>query len=152
MNKVFETNKNAMIITKSSKYFVLAKIVTVITLALFFIFFSNVTFLHYWDGKKITSSSVSTSESGKLLLPAIIICREIAYNKQTEMYKLEDFLNNTMDLVYYVDDENYMPIESNSTLLKRESVYSLNRGNCYVLKYLKEVNNLKYEKNFVHSF
>ena len=68
------------------------------------------------------------------------------------MYKLEDFLNNTMDLVYYVDDENYIPIESNSTLLKRESVYSLNRGNCYVLKYLKEVNILSYEKNFVHSF
>ena len=149
---MFETNKNAMIIEKSSKYFVLAKIVTVITLALFFMFFSHVTFLHYWDGKIITSSSVSSSESGKLLLPAIIICRKKAYNKQTEMYKLEDFLNNTMDLVYYVDDENYMPIESNSTLLKRESVYSVNRGNCYVLKYLKEVNNLKYEKNFVHSF
>ena len=123
-----------------AKLFVLCRIITISILAICFIFFSYITFKHFIDGKTVTSSNIAVSDDGVQVLPAIIICREKAYDRHTEMYRLDDFLNNTMKLQYYLDDENYIPIEENSTQLKRESVYSITRGHCVVLKYIKKVN------------
>ena len=58
------------------------------------------------------------------------------------MYKLDDFLSNTMKLHYAIRDEEYNPVEENSTKLKRQHVYSATRGHCIVLKYTKEVSKL----------
>ena len=84
-------------------------------------------------------------------MPAIIICREKAYDRVTDMSKLDDFLSNTMKLEYYVDDETHNPIDDNSTDLKREAVYSVNRGHCVVLRYTKEVTDLNIYDNHRYS-
>ena len=121
------------------KCFMLCRITTVIILTVFFVSSSLIIFKQYIEGKTITSSGIILNTKGKQVLPAIIICREKAYDKVTDMSKLNDFLNNTMKLEYYVDDEVYNPIEDNSTHMIRERVYSINRGHCVVLKYIKEV-------------
>ena len=80
------------------------------------------------------------TEQGVQNFPAFIICREEPYidgNKQ--MSNLSDFLNNTLYLSYHVYDPTGF-IELNSMLLKREYVYSITRGMCYILKYTEKVN------------
>ena len=134
-----------------SKYFLLCKVATVVVLATFFVTFSRITFDHYLAGKTITSSSIAVTEDESQVLPAIIVCRKKAFNEHREMFTLEDFLNNTMKLEYYMDDENWNPVELNSTKLKRVSIYSVTRGHCIVLKYLPKVfskNTLCYEQEF----
>ena len=124
------------------KCFIFLKVATGILLALFFFFNSWIIFIHYIEGKTITSSNVVINKKGKQLLPAIVVCRKKAYGSTREMSRLEDFLNNTMNLLYYVRDEEYNWIERNSTKFIWGSVYSYNRGHCYVLKYIKEVTHI----------
>ena len=119
------------------KLFSICRIVTVTLLTMFFALNSFVIFEHFISGKTITSSSVVISDKGKQVLPALIICREKAFTKKGKpMFKLADYLENTMSLTYNTSKMfgDYGVIE-NSTL----SVYSMNRGRCEVLKYTKEV-------------
>ena len=74
-------------------------------------------------------------------MPAIIICRENAYTDvNRDMLTLNDFINNTFDLVYdlYHDKESD-PIAENSTNIRREYIYSFTRGYCYILKFIPKV-------------
>ena len=124
------------------KYSRLLRIVIVSVLTTLFVLNSNVIFEHYISGKTITSSSILINPKEVQMLPAIIICREKAYNKHAEMFHLSDYLDNTMTFVYYVDgnkNENGEAIEDNSTFLRHEWIYSYSRGYCVVLKYIKEV-------------
>ena len=123
------------------KLFSICRIVTVTLLTMFFALNSFVIFEHFISGKTITSSSVVVSDRGRLVLPALIICREKAFTiKGLPMFKLTDYLQNTMSLNYAVSElfGDYAMLE-NSTVLKKEHVYSINRGHCEVLKYTKEV-------------
>ena len=122
-----------------AKCFMLCRIATGLLLTFFFVLNSLLIFHQYIGKKTITSSSITLNQKGTQVLPAMIICREKAYDKVTKMSNLDDFLNNTMKLTYYIYDEQYNQIEDNSTALQRERVYSINRGHCVVLKYLKEV-------------
>ena len=121
------------------QYFSICRIITVIVLVILFALNSYVIFKHFIEGKTVVSSSISINEKGVQTLPAIIICRERAYNERTEMFKLSDYFSNTLFLDYEIEDDNLKIIAQNSTLLKHEEIYSFNRGRCIVLKYLKAV-------------
>ena len=101
---------------------------------------SWIIFDHYAAKKMVTSSNIVMSKDGVQKFPAIIICRDKPYDDpKKDMSKLEDFIANTLSLYYWV----YGPtgyIDTNSTLLKREYVYSISRGMCYVLKFTGAVN------------
>ena len=121
---------------------------------MFFALNSFVIFEHFISGKTITSSSVVVSDRGKLVLPALIICREKAFTiKGMPMFKLTDYLQNTMSLNYSVSElfGDYAMLE-NSTALKKEHVYSINRGHCEVLKYTKEVILEQNQENELNKF
>ena len=121
------------------QFFLIVKIATGTLLAMFFALNSWIIFHHYIEGKTVTSSSILINPKGKQVMPAILICRETAYDTVRSMARLDDYLNNTMKLIYYIDDEEGNPVEANSTYLKSASVYSLTRGHCYILQYTKEV-------------
>ena len=86
-----------------------------------------------------------------LKLPAIIICRELAFSDDTkDMSKLEEYLDNTLDLNYTIYNQesvfldnhgarNDTFLDSNSTDFKIEYVYSYSNGLCYKFQFLKEV-------------
>ena len=123
------------------KIFSIFRIITVTLLTMLFAFNSYVIFEHFISGKTITSSSVVVSDKGKQVLPALIICREKAFTKKGKsMFNLTDYLNNTLQLSYSVAGlfPDYVDL-SNSRDVKKEHVYSVNRGHCEVLKYTKEV-------------
>ena len=86
----------------------------------------------------VSSSTIVKVE--EQTMPAIIICRENAFAEvNRDMLKLDDFLNNTLDLAYDVMDKNAYPIAYNSTEIRREYIYSFTRGHCYVLKFIPKV-------------
>ena len=124
-----------------TKLFKVAKVTTV--LILFGLFCSNsyMIFEQYIGKKTVTSSNVVAVETNMQAMPAIVICRENAFTDVTkDMSKLDAFLDNTLNLIYYVDDNNdNIYLETNSSALKREYVYSFTRGLCYVLKYIPKV-------------
>ena len=124
-----------------TKLFKVAKVTTV--LVLFGLFCSNsyMIFEQYIGKKTVTSSNVVAVETNTQAMPAIVICRENAFTDVTkDMSKLDAFLDNTLNLIYYVDDNNdNIYLETNSSALKREYVYSFTRGLCYVLKYIPKV-------------
>ena len=124
--------------------FKIAKITTV--LVLFGLFCSNsyMIFEQYIGKKTVTSSNVVAVKTNTQAMPAIVICRENAFTDvKKDMSKLDAFLDNTLSLTYYVDDNNdgvfEHYLETNASMLKRESVYSFTRGLCYVLKYIPKV-------------
>ena len=121
------------------QFFLIVKIDTATILSIFFALNSWIIFHHYIDGKTVTSSSILINPKGKQVMPAIIICREMAYDTVRSMARVDDFLYNTMKLIYHLDDEEGNPVEANSTYLKSSSVYSLTRVHCYILQYTKEV-------------
>ena len=118
-----------------------AKITTV--LVLFGLFCSNsyMIFEQYIGKKTVTSSNVVAVETNTQAMPAIVICRENAFTDvKKDMSKLDAFLDNTLSLNYAVDDNNdEIYLETNSSALRREYVYSFTRGLCYVLKYIPKV-------------
>ena len=123
------------------KLFSICRIVTVTLLTTFFAMNSFVIFEHFISGKTLTSSSVVISDKGTQVLPALIICRDRAFNiKGMPMFKLTDYLENTLKLNYTATKAygDYGVIENTTSLLK-ESIYSMNRGHCEVLKYTPEV-------------
>ena len=124
-----------------TKLFKVAKVTTV--LVLFGLFCSNsyMIFEQYIGKKTVTSSNVVAVETNMQAMPAIVICRENAFTDvKKDMSKLDAFLHNTLNLTYYVDDNNdEIYLETNSSALKREYVYSFTRGLCYVLKYIPKV-------------
>ena len=126
---------------RKTNIFKVAKITTV--LVLFGLFFSNsyMIFEQYIGKKTVTSSNVVAVETNTQAMPAIVICRENAFTDVTkDMSKLDAFLDNTLSLNYAVDDNNdEIYLETNSSALKREYVYSFTRGLCYVLKYITKV-------------
>ena len=114
--------------------FTLLKIITGISLTAFFVLNSWIIFLNYLEGATVTSSSVVLNKQ-KLKLPAIIICRENAYNIKKYMGKLDEFLENTAKLKYDIEDPGGDYLDSNSTQLEKTSIFSVNRGHCHVVKY-----------------
>ena len=124
--------------------FTVAKVTT--ALILFGLFCSNsyMIFEQYIGKKTVTSSNVVAVKTNTQAMPAIVICRENAFTDvKKDMSKLDAFLDNTLSLIYYVDDNNdgvfEHYLETNASMLKRESVYSFTRGLCYVLKYIPKV-------------
>ena len=121
--------------------FKVAKVATV--LILFGLFCSNsyIIFEQYIGKKTVTSSNVVAVKTNTQAMPAIVICRENAFTDvKKDMSKLDAFLDNTLSLIYYVDDNNdNIYLETNASVLKREYVYSFTRGLCYVLKYIPKV-------------
>ena len=129
---------------EKTNLFKIAKITTV--LVLFGLFCSNsyMIFEQYIGKKTVTSSNVVAVKTNTQAMPAIVICRENAFTDvKKDMSKLDAFLDNTLSLIYYVDDNNdgvfEHYLETNASMLKRESVYSFTRGLCYVLKYIPKV-------------
>ena len=129
---------------EKTNLFKIAKITTV--LVLFGLFCSNsyMIFEQYIGKKTVTSSNVVAVKTNTQAMPAIVICRENAFTDvKKDMSKLDAFLDNTLSLTYYVDDNNdgvfEHYLETNASMLKRESVYSFTRGLCYVLKYIPKV-------------
>ena len=121
--------------------FTVAKVTTALILFGLFCANSYMIFEQYIGKKMVTSSNVVVIETEKQTLPAIVICRENAFTDgQKDMSKLDAFLDNTLNLIYYVDDNNDgIYLETISSTLKRESVYSFTRGFCHVLKYMPKV-------------
>ena len=126
---------------RKTNIFKVAKITTV--LVLFGLFCSNsyMIFEQYIGKKTVTSSNVVAVETNMQHMPAIVICRENAFTDvKKDMSKLDAFLDNTLSLNYAVDDNNdEIYLETNSSALRREYVYSFTRGLCYVLKYIPKV-------------
>ena len=121
------------------KFFLIIKIATGIVLLACFTLNSWAIFKNYVDGNTVTSTNIEINIRGKQILPAIVICREKAYDSVRYMSKLEDFLDNTMQLSYHFLDDNGNFINKDSTALKQEHVYSIGLGHCMVLKYKREV-------------
>ena len=121
--------------------FTVAKVTTALTLFGLFCANSYMIFEQYIGKKMVTSSNVVAVETNTQAMPAIVICRENAFTDVTkDMSKLDAFLDNTLSLNYAVDDNNdEIYLETNSSALKREYVYSFTRGLCYVLKYIPKV-------------
>ena len=121
--------------------FTVAKVTTALILFGLFCANSYMIFEQYIGKKTVTSSNVVAVETNTQAMPAIVICRENAFTDVTkDMSKLDAFLDNTLSLIYYVDDNNdEIYLETNSSALKREYVYSFTRGLCYVLKYIPKV-------------
>ena len=121
--------------------FTVAKVTTALILFGLFCANSYMIFEQYIGKKTVTSSNVVAVETNMQAMPAIVICRENAFTDVTkDMSKLDAFLDNTLYLIYYVDDNNdNIYLENNSSALKREYIYSFTRGLCYVLKYIPKV-------------
>ena len=118
------------------------KLIELITAIILFSLFcvNSWLILSQFVGRKMVSSSTIV-RAEKQTMPAIIICRENAYTDVSrDMLTLNDFINNTFDLVYdlYHDKESD-PIAENSTNIRREYIYSFTRGHCYVLKFIPKV-------------
>ena len=121
--------------------FTVAKVTTALILFGLFCANSYMIFEQYIGKKTVTSSNIVAVETNMQVMPAIVICRENAFTDVTkDMSKLDAFLDNTLSLNYAVDDNNdEIYLETNSSALKREYVYSFTRGLCYVLKYIPKV-------------
>ena len=122
-------------------FFTVARVTTVLVLFGLFCANSYMIFEQYIGKKMVTSSNVLVVKNNIQAMPAIVICRENAFTDVTkDMSKLDAFLDNTLNLNYAVDDNNdEIYLETNSSELKREYVYSFTRGLCYVLKYIPKV-------------
>ena len=120
-------------------FFTVARVTTVLVLFGLFCANSYMIFEQYIGKKMVTSSNVLVVKNNIQAMPAIVICRENAFTDvKQDMSKLDAFNMNTLKLDYDVEDKDGV-LEYNSTRLKREYVYSLTRGLCYVLKYIPKV-------------
>ena len=116
------------------------KIITTVILVVLFMANSWLIFEYYISSKEVTSSSVKLNYVGKQTMPAIIICREVAFsNVKKNMSKLKDYKENTLSLNYEVLDYNQDYLAKNATDLEIEHIYSFSRGLCEVLKYKPKV-------------
>ena len=129
------------------------KIFTVLVLIGLFLWNSWVIFIHFKDGKMVTSSE--DSRNTRLKLPALFICREVAFtDDMKDMTNLQEYFDNTLDLKYelwaknkkeeWVDlknqgAQNATLLDLNSEDFKIEYVYSYSRGLCYTIQFLTEV-------------
>ena len=116
------------------------KIMTTVMLVVLFVANSWLIFTYYISSKEVTSSSVKLNYVGKQTMPAIIICREVAFsNVKKNMSKLKDYKENTLSLNYEILDYNQDHLAKNATDLEIEHIYSFSRGLCEVLKYKPKV-------------
>ena len=77
---------------------------------------------------------------GTQRMPAIIVCRENAFSDvKRDMSTVDNFLNNTLKLNYWLTDPNGEYLTSESTTLEWQYIYSFTRGLCIVLKYKPKV-------------
>ena len=129
------------------------KIFTVVVLVGFFLWNSWVILIHFKDGKMVTSSE--DTRNTKLQLPALFICREVAFTDDMKgMPNLQEYFDNTLNLKYvlwsknkngeWVELENQGPqndtvLDPDSEDFKIEYVYSYSRGLCYTIRFLTEV-------------
>ena len=100
----------------------------------------------------MTSNSIKLNRVGKQTVPAILICRKVAYtNAKKNMSRLQDYLDNTLTLEYHVLDHiNQEEVTTNSTYLERQQIYSFSRGVCEVLKYKPKVRICK--RNYFNEY
>ena len=117
----------------------LIELITAIILFSLFCLNSWLIFSQFVGRKMVSSSTIIRVD--KQTMPAIIICRENAYTDvNRDMLTLNDFINNTFDLVYDLyHDKDLDPIPYNSNNIRREYIYSFTRGYCYVLKFIPKV-------------
>ena len=111
-------------------------------LALFACFIGNswLIFHHYIMRKTVTSSNRVINKVGMQRIPAIVICRENAFSDMKKsMSTLEDYLNNTLELNYWITGPDGEYLTPNMTTFKLEYIYSFTRGRCVVLKYETKV-------------
>ena len=132
------------------------KIFTVLVLTGLFLWNSWVIFIHFKDGKMVTSSEDISNK--KLLLPGLFICREVAFtDDMKDMSNLQDYFDNTLNLKYELwarhdrnGSEEWVELMNhgaqNDTILdpkskdfKVEYVYSYSRGLCYTFQFLTKV-------------
>ena len=129
----------------NSNYFKVLKLFT--TLVLFACFLGNswLIFHHYILKKTVTSSQMVINKVGAQRMPAIVVCRENAFSDvKRDMSTVDNFLNNTLKLNYWLNDPNGEYIDpkyltSESTTLEWQYIYSFTRGLCTVLKYKSKV-------------
>ena len=145
--------------------FKIGKFVIFVTAVFFFVCNSIVIFQHFIARKKVSSSEDIPNEA--LIPPAIFICRELAFtDEMAPMAKLDDFLNNTLNLNYsmYIKSNDILMLLSNNgvkknpmiqigrnptnanaprsayeSYLRIEYVYSFSRGLCYKFLFLSKV-------------
>ena len=138
----------------------LIKVVTVLILIGLFCWNSTIVFKYFIVGKKVTSYEDKSSQV--LVPPAIFICREVAFTNAKFMAKLDDFLDNTLNLNYSMFNKNFVMLSShgskneptlktnNETIVNAsepvykdyfmvEHVYSFSRGLCYKFQFLTKV-------------
>ena len=129
------------------------KTFTVFVLVGGFVWNSINIFKHWKDEKTVTSSTDITNP--KLKLPALFICREVAFtDDMKDMSNLQSFLDNTLDLKYELSAKNRSGewvdlqhhgaqndtfLDPNSEDFKIEYVYSYSRGLCYTFQFLTKV-------------
>ena len=114
---------------------------------LFACFMGNSWFIfrHYIMKKTVTSSNMVINKVGTQRMPAIVVCRENAFSDvKKDMSTLDNFLNNTLKLNYWLSDPNGEYLTSESTTLEytnwnTQYIYSFTRGLCVVLKYKPKV-------------
>ena len=119
----------------------IVKIITTLILVVLFVGNSWFIFSYFITSKEMTSNSIKLNNVGKQTVPAILICRKIAYTDvKKNMSRLQDYLDNTLALDYAVLDHiNQDVVTTNSTYLERQQIYSFSRGVCEVLKYKPKV-------------
>ena len=132
------------------------KIITVIVLFGLFCWNSSIIFEYFTAGKRVTSSEDISNK--KLLLPALFICREVAFtDDMKDMSNLQDFFDNTLNLKYELwarherngskewvelinhGAQNDTVLDPNSEDFKVEYVYSYSHGLCYTIQFLTKV-------------
>ena len=136
MTKSLDKNTPMM----SRNCFKVLKILTTLILFAFFIGNSWLIFDHYIMKKTVTSSNMVTIEVWEQRMPAIVVCRENAFSDvKKDMSTLDNFLNNTLKLKYWLLAPNGEYLTSESTTLEWQYIYSFTRGLCVVLKYKPKV-------------
>ena len=137
LSATYQTQNFKLAMDKNS--WKLIDFITAIILFSLFCVNSWLIFSQFVGRKMVSSSTIVRAE--KQTMPAIIICRENAFTDvNRDMLTLNDFINNTFDLVYDLyHDKDSEPIAYNSTNIRREYIYSFTRGYCYVLKFISKV-------------
>ena len=121
---------------------------TVIILIGAFLWNNSLIFIHFYEGKTVTSSLV-TDSIGNQIFPTIFACRKWPFSGTgKDMAEVADYLDNTLNLNNTLWSENpdykvhtIFQIPQyliSSTEFEIQHVYSYTRGHCYAFRYLKK--------------
>ena len=111
-----------------NKFWSVLKLFTAIILFGLFIWNSLNVFVNFAAEKKVTSSNDVSFDL--LPPPAIFICREVAFTNAKFMAKLDDFLDNTLNLNYSMFNKNFVMLSSHGS--KNEPTLKTNNETIYI--------------------